>query len=661
MQKTGKKILLALLALALSLGVLAGCNGAYRSDPLDGYTPSENAAESNGGFVVKKDEWYYFINGAEDYSADNTYGNAVKGSLMRISETDLAAGNYGETDIVVPQLIVAQDYTSGIYIYGDYVYYATPNTTRNMEGTIESSYLDFKRSKLDGSETMSNYYVQVSDNTTAYRYVQVDGTVYLLYVDSSATEIHSYNTVTGANTVLVSGYTDYEFDTSDPESSTVYYTMPVAKKNTYSSGSAQNESYNQLWKADASATASPYTFDLSDGYTDPALSEGDEGYEMEYVNLGTLVLDGIGSNKTDASPFNVHWKSREDSKSAGGFSYALVKYTEGRLLLTVTNLDASDSAFVYSLNDSSVGSDWTQSITANPDLSGTSGNASALSLVAVTSDAATSSALYYEQDGSLYYLYLNADSAIARVKVGENGQDAETVLIAKQQGGATLLYLKDGYLYYSMSGTNGNALWRIRYDGAAEDYNIFTGAAYDNDDYKPTQYLQIDYNSSWYAPETIGDYLFFSNAEEYGDNYVYVFRNAGTNAELKALNDRYEEVQDLFTSVEEQFADAANAIRYYYYVGNDDVFGEEVHRSEYQAEDLEILEAYISCGSAHGFAFSVLKEGDVACNVQTAFYSQLGYRSETDAEDLADTLVADLVLGSEEETASSDNYEKKKV
>ena len=206
-----------------------------------------------------------------------------------------------------------------------------------------------------------------------------------------------------------------------------------------------------------------------------------------------------------------------------------------------------------------------------------------------------------------------------------------------------------------MSGTNGNALWRIRYDGAAEDYNIFTGAAYDNDDYKPTQYLQIDYNSSWYAPETIGDYLFFSNAEEYGDNYVYVFRNAGTNAELKALNDRYEEVQDLFTSVEKQFADAANAIRYYYYVGNDDVFGEEVHRSEYQAEDLEILEAYISCGSAHGFAFSVLKEGDVACNVQTAFYSQLGYRSETDAEDLADTLVADLVLGSEEETASSDS------
>lgn len=102
-------------------------------------TPRARTLRSPTGVVVKKDEWYYFINGAEDYSADNTYGNAVKGSLMRISETDLAAGNYGETDIVVPQLIVAQDYTSGIYIYGDYVYYATPNTTRNMEGTIESA------------------------------------------------------------------------------------------------------------------------------------------------------------------------------------------------------------------------------------------------------------------------------------------------------------------------------------------------------------------------------------------------------------------------------------------------------------------------------------------------------------------------------------------
>lgn len=209
MLKTGKKIVLLLLALAIALGVLAGCGGMYKQTPLDGYTSSNNAAESNGGFVVKKDNWYYFINGAEDYTAENKYGDVEKGALMRISESDLSSGNYAEADVVVPLLMVSQDYTAGVFVYGDYVYYATPNAVSSIDGTVENSYLDFKRSSLDGSETMKSYYVQVSDNTTAYRYVEVDGTVYLLYVDSANTEIHSYNTVTGENTVLVSGYSAY--------------------------------------------------------------------------------------------------------------------------------------------------------------------------------------------------------------------------------------------------------------------------------------------------------------------------------------------------------------------------------------------------------------------------------------------------------------------
>lgn len=646
MLKKGKKFLLALLALSLSIGVLAGCGGSvYRSDPLDGYTSSNNAAESNGGFVVKKDEWYYFVNGAEDYSADNSYGTPVKGSLMRISEADLAAGNYAEADIVVPQLMVSQDYTAGIFIYGDYVYYATPNTTRNMEGTVESSYLDFKSSKLDGTETMRSYYVQVSDNATAYRYVQVNGTVYLLYVDSSATEIHSYNTATGTNTVLAAGYSSYAFDATDPTSSTVYYTMPVAKKNTYSGGSAQNESYNQLYRVNADATQSPYgELDLSDGYTDRALSEGDEGYTMEYVNLGELVLDGIGSGKTEGSPFNHHWTSREQCKSTSGFTYSFIKYTDGKLYLSVTNLDASSSSFVYSLDGSDVTEGW-NSIEANPDLAGED---TALDLISVRTDGATSSAIFYEEGEDVYYLYLDSNNAISRVKVGENGTRAEEVSIAKQQEGATLLYTEGDYLYYSKSGTNGNALWRIRYDGARSDYSIL-GTAYGNDDYKPTQYLQLDYNSSWYAPEVVGDYLFFSNAETYADNYVYIFRNTADNNALQDLNDRYTEVQDFFTSVSEQFSDASNAMKYYFYTGDDAVFDEERHRSEYQEEDLEILDAYVSCGSAHNFNFSVLKEGDTSYNVQTAFYSMLGYRSEEDAEDHTDTLLNDLVLDSEEE------------
>ena len=192
----------------------------------------------------------YFINGSADAPDDNTYGDVVQGSLQRISASDLAAGNYTETETVVPLLLVSSDYTSGVYIYGDTVYYATPNVIENMQGEVDTSYLDFKSSSLDGSETMRDYYVQVSDSSTVYRYVQEpeSGDVYLIYVDSANTEIHSYNTRTGENTVLVSGYSSYILPEEIPNGEqdyTIYYTMSVTRPNTYtaSSTSGTTESY----------------------------------------------------------------------------------------------------------------------------------------------------------------------------------------------------------------------------------------------------------------------------------------------------------------------------------------------------------------------------------------------------------------------------------
>ena len=646
MLKTGKKIVLLLLALALALGVLAGCGGLYKQTPLDGYTSSNNAAESNGGFVVKKDNWYYFINGAEDYTAENKYGDVEKGALMRISESDLSSGNYAEADVVVPLLMVSQDYTAGVFVYGDYVYYATPNAVSSIDGTVENSYLDFKRSSLDGSETMKSYYVQVSDNTTAYRYVEVDGTVYLLYVDSANTEIHSYNTVTGENTVLVSGYSAYAFDSSDPTDPTVYYTMPVVKKNTYEyhaeEGDAHfsTESYNQLYSVRADATACPYEIDLSDGYVDNNIDEGKEGHTMEYVNLGTLVLDGIGNDKKVPSPFNHDWSDGVRIDSARGYTYSIVKYQQGELYLSVTNLDAS-AAFIYVLPADAVGSGW-NSITANPGASG-SGE---LVPIAVSTANATSSALFYKEGDSYYYIYVDANNAIVRVQVSASASDAdyvrETTYLARQQTGASLLYLNGGFLYYSKSGTNGNALWRVRYDGARTDYVGFGNDNYG--EYKAVRVLELDYNSSWYAPEVIGGSLFFGNAESYAENYVYVMDLPETNTELAELNEVYEEVQDTFTEIANNFTDAANAAHYYYYAGSREVIDMEEHLSQYEEEDLEVLDAYITCGSSHGYDFGGLQKEDGKANVQSYFYNRIGLVTEEDAEAIEDALVSAYLL-----------------
>ena len=654
MFRKGKKIVLLLLALALALGVFAACSGTYKATPLDGYVPSQNAAQSNGGSVVKKDGWYYFINGAEDYSATNTFGKPVKGALMRISEEDLAAGKYGEADIVVPHIITPQDYTGGIFVYGDYVYYATPNTVKNMDGEVESSYLDFKRTKLDGTETMTGYYVQLSDNASAYRYVEENGVVYLLYVDSSNTEIHSYNTQTGTDTVLVKGYTAYQFDAEDKTNPTVYYTMAVAKKYTYPNTS--NESYNQLYKVNASATESPYTFDLSDGYTDKSLSEGDEDYEMEYINLGTIVLDGVGSTAEHKTPFNIDWKDeKNNSNSALGYTYSFVKYASGRLYFTITNLGvpaSSGVASVYCLSDLS--ENW-NSITANPGTGSTAGDA--IVPVAVSTTNATSSALFYEAEGSLYYIYLDSNNSIVRVKVSSSADDtdyiAESTTLAKAQEGAAFLFLDGGYLYYSTSGTNGNALNRIRYDGGSDKYfGTIEGVTSDDADYKATKYLQLDYNSSWFAPEIVGGYLFFGNAESYAENYMYVMANPADNNALEDLNEKYTDVQDAFTDAATDFSEASNAMKYYFYTGTTDVIKDEAgdYYDQYDEEDFEVIAAFESCGSAVGFNFENLK----GYNRQTAFYNVLGKVTDDDAETIADTMKADL-LAAEEETEETES------
>ena len=165
---------------------LAACDADFT--PLGGDFSSGEVV-SNGGFVVEKGNYVYFINGVESYTSDNTYGTPVKGALMRIAKSDLAAGvNNAET--VIPSLMVAADYSSGIYIFGDRVYYATPNNVRNTSGVVESEYLDFKSARLDGSDIES--YFNVADNATVYRYAEVDGTVYLVYESDS--ELHSYNT-----------------------------------------------------------------------------------------------------------------------------------------------------------------------------------------------------------------------------------------------------------------------------------------------------------------------------------------------------------------------------------------------------------------------------------------------------------------------------------
>ena len=87
-------VLLAMATLACSAATLASCAGSDFTPPAQADTTSDKVT-SNGGFLVETGDYVYFINGAAEASADNTYGKVQKGALYRIAKSALKAKSYG--------------------------------------------------------------------------------------------------------------------------------------------------------------------------------------------------------------------------------------------------------------------------------------------------------------------------------------------------------------------------------------------------------------------------------------------------------------------------------------------------------------------------------------------------------------------------------------
>jgi len=571
MQKICKKIITLTLGavMAASAASLAGC---AKSVKLDGDF-SSGEVTSNGGFVVEKGNYIYFINGQESYTTENN-GEAVKGSLMRILTSDFKSGDYGKCEIVVPYLMVAANYDAGIYIYGDRVYYATPTNAKDIDsGSVQNTYLDFKSTKLDGTDTVKNYYFRASSNSAAYRFTEVDGVVYCLHVDDD--DIWSYDTQNNVDTLLVKDASDITFDNSSSESARVYYTMSV----TIGADTANpyEEKYTQLYSvtADAKMTLNSdeasytvnggKTYDFDKDYLEDSSSSFDKKdiTTYPYVNLGTLVLDGIGSSN-DKTMFNGEGTGFTPS----GYTYSVIQADNGGVYYTRSNVDTTsstgDGGWLYYLSESSFTASGWNCIDGN--------NSDDNEFISYDTTNASASAIFYREDGKNYYLYASG-SEIYRAAVPEKNGAPVVTRIATEVSSATLLYIEKngsyGYLYYSMSNSNGNAIYRAVYNGEETDYNLISA----NKNYQPVKILDVDYTSDWYSPEIIENKLVFTNAESIGSssyNYVCVVSLEGkngmmTNSEISDFNDLYEDVTDAISDMDTDDSDLSNLMEYYFY------------------------------------------------------------------------------------------------
>jgi len=621
--KKGTKILSLAAALTLSVSAFAltGCSedsvfylGEETKAEYDAAMELNDEVSSNGGFVVEKGGYVYFINGSESTTAINVYGFPVKGSLMRIAKSDLTAGNYDKAKIVIPSLITSQ-VSSGLYIYGDYVYYATPTTDQNVAGEIGNSFIDFKRAKLDGTEApMAGYYFR-KGASTVYRYVQVDGVdrnndgeddVFCLYEESvpsgtsTAKALQSYNTATGEVTMLVKGAESYIYDTKDLDNPNVYYTMPV----TYDAekGNPTAPGYNQIYCVNAAAqlksidaTKASYTVADKAG-NDVRTYDFDEkemtknaaarGYNLgdyttyPYVNLGELVLDGVGYLSAKHTHYNEESAESVKANAAevNGYTYAIKRYeTSGDnvgLYFTrvAYNKDNAVTQLCYVEESEALANGW-NTVSANKTLD----------VLGVSSDIPDNSLIEISTDGNgkrLYtYMYTAVETAGSvsnrvikkvTVKPGESKPISDIKLtknvLADKEGNATstevtLWQTKGDYLYYYKSGSKGNNLLRINYKGDANDYHEFVL----EEKYQPMNIPFVEYNGNWYQPEFVGDMLLYGNVQNYGDstasyNYVYAAPIGDLDA-VKTANAEYEKYQE-FRKEYESDSDVTSLIDY---------------------------------------------------------------------------------------------------
>lgn len=150
-----KKIILLIACILVGLFAFTACN-TYSQPAISG-AELNAPVESNGGLVVKQGKHIYFINGYVGADADNTFGTPYKSALMR-AELDSNNNIVADSQVVLtPFNIYSGSTESGIYILDGWMYFATPNTELDRDGNVNTTYLNFMRTKLDATKTEHLY------------------------------------------------------------------------------------------------------------------------------------------------------------------------------------------------------------------------------------------------------------------------------------------------------------------------------------------------------------------------------------------------------------------------------------------------------------------------------------------------------------------------
>ena len=201
MKKLFKSLLVLVLCVTTCL-TFVGCGNTKWST----VTNDVQGVTSNGGVTLYHDGWVYFVNGTKTNNEDNLEGSTIQAGIYRVKADEEGNILYKETpesqadedddkeevkefqkiEPVVKSLVGFDD--GSIYIFGDYLYYATPCTSKNKKGTMLNGKTEFHRYDLVNGGDQTIYTTKASDDTITYTYYKSGAELYfVIYEKNSAT------------------------------------------------------------------------------------------------------------------------------------------------------------------------------------------------------------------------------------------------------------------------------------------------------------------------------------------------------------------------------------------------------------------------------------------------------------------------------------------
>ena len=188
-----KKKLVLLLSLVLMISAVLFACDPIRLSPVPKATAT---VYGNGGSAVVKDDYLYFANAYIDMSTiginDNKYDAGSEQIDYAIYRTKLGEdGKLNLDEDGKPKNVEIVTYNvggyaySGLYICGDYLYYSTPYTVANSDGSKTTGLVRIERVKLDGTKREIVYSISNFDTNSDYDIFYVDNITYIVILDSN--------------------------------------------------------------------------------------------------------------------------------------------------------------------------------------------------------------------------------------------------------------------------------------------------------------------------------------------------------------------------------------------------------------------------------------------------------------------------------------------